>query len=377
MPKRPNVSLLEPIRAGKTRRVRKLLEAGAPVDRRDEADITPLMVAACCGRSGIARELLRRGADPNGATTARTQEASSRRDVASVLGLGGAVGVGRGETPLYFAARQGKHEVVELLLEASARVDPVSGHRWTPLLAAVYAGHRQVAGALLRHGADADHLDAEQLSPLFYAARAGDEELVAALLERGADATYESPFGDGALATAARLGYAGVARLLEERGATLRQIDLGQLASPGADRLREKLGELFELELRSVPPHELASQRSRLLNDLMVHLGLHGIGDRWRRLDWRQCVLRDQRVCTVHEVKLETADRHTVEWFQAWWRQAGPADPAGTDMPALIAHGDLAPTCGGRCRTSSACIKSPFLNQRWCVCGPSVSTLAP
>ena len=62
-------SILELIRAGKTRKVCQLLEDGALADQRDGADLTPLMAAACCGRTGIVQELLRRGADPNGATT--------------------------------------------------------------------------------------------------------------------------------------------------------------------------------------------------------------------------------------------------------------------------------------------------------------------
>ena len=62
------------------------------------------------------------------------------------------------------------------------------------------------------------------------------------------------------------------------------------------------------------------------------------------RVDWRQCVLRDQRVCRVDEVALHTTDRHTVEWFRAWYTQtAGAMDQAERGPLLRVFGGQLAP----------------------------------
>lgn len=256
--------LLEAIRAGKTRKACKLLVGGASPARPDSAGETPLQAAAALGRTRIVEELLGLGADPN-------------RPPA-------------GLSPLCCAAMAGKHEVVALLLDAGAAVNPTCINGGTPLVSAVLGGHRQTAGVLLRHGADPNIPDADVRTPLMSAAIQGDVQIVDALLEHGADADHESPFGESALCHAIRLGRTVVARRLEERGAALRRVDFLPLEPPGVDRLRGELGELFRLETRTFPLEELAAHRCRLLNHLMVHLGLHGIADRWRRLEPEPCL---------------------------------------------------------------------------------------
>ncbi len=275
--------LLEAIRAGKTRKALGLL-VRVSADRAGAEGQSPLEVAAALGRTRVVQELLRRGADADGPAGQRP--------------------------PLCCAAGAGKHEVVQLLLQGGAAVDCACGHGWTPLFSAVLGGHRQAAGVLLRHGADAGRADADGRTPLMAAVIAGDRRMVTALLEHGADAAYESPFGESALCAADRMGHVGLVRLLEQRGATLQRVDFLPLEPPGVQRLRGELGELFRLETRTFPDEELAGNRSRLLNHLMVHLGLHGIDDHWRRLDPGACLQLLEHLLTrdlVHDAPLHDA----------------------------------------------------------------------
>jgi ankyrin repeat protein len=108
--------------------LKALLEAGARPDYTNSSGVTPLMVAAGLGNTGIAKALLDRGADENAKTPG-------------------------GYTPLMAAALNGQKEMVQLLMARGA--DPgardVSGKT-----AAGYAQdhqHSEIVGLLSRASA--------------------------------------------------------------------------------------------------------------------------------------------------------------------------------------------------------------------------------
>ncbi len=112
-----------------------------------------------------------------------------------------------GMTPLLMAARQGHLEAVQLLLEAGAPVNQVSGgDKTSPLLVTIINGHFDLANYLLEHGADPNINSENGATPLYAALnvewapkalypqpRAYQQqklthlELMKALLEKGAD----------------------------------------------------------------------------------------------------------------------------------------------------------------------------------------------
>jgi beta-lactamase regulating signal transducer with metallopeptidase domain len=121
--------LLEAIDEGYPDTIRRLVDAGADVNRYVPGDGTPRVVAARLGDVPTARLLLARGA-----------------------GVGQpAPGDG---SPLIMAAAHGRLEMVRLLVEAGADVNQYVPFDETPLINAARHGDLAVVGYLIDHGAD-------------------------------------------------------------------------------------------------------------------------------------------------------------------------------------------------------------------------------
>jgi ankyrin repeat protein len=97
---------------------------------KDEEGHTPLMRAALDGQTGIVKDLLRKGADPN----ARDRE---------------------GHTAIMFAVINLHAATVQTLLQFGADVNVQADCGCTPLMLAACSGDAGIARALLNKGADA------------------------------------------------------------------------------------------------------------------------------------------------------------------------------------------------------------------------------
>ena len=86
----PGAALLYAASRGDERRMERALAAGAGIEIRGRQGLTPLHVAAGCGRAGMVRLLLDRGADPSardsgGRTPADTARRYGKEDCADIL----------------------------------------------------------------------------------------------------------------------------------------------------------------------------------------------------------------------------------------------------------------------------------------------------
>jgi ankyrin repeat protein len=209
--------LMSAVRSGSVDAVQVLLERGATLDARDRTtQQTPLMLAIRENEPAVAQLLVARGADVN----ARTRVGNAPNWVLpnSVPGFGHGVGIVRGGlpprgsrgptpggmTPLLYAARDGRLDLVRDLLAAGAEIDAVEANGITPLLIAITNNHPDVARLLIDRGANIKVTDWWGRTPLWAAVetrnmdvdnatfvngvdRAPFLPLIQVLLEKGAD----------------------------------------------------------------------------------------------------------------------------------------------------------------------------------------------
>uniref|UniRef100_A0A0G4GH36 Uncharacterized protein n=1 Tax=Chromera velia CCMP2878 TaxID=1169474 RepID=A0A0G4GH36_9ALVE len=148
--------------------VELLLEKGATIPTTDSDLASPLGNAACGGKGHIVKYLLQKGTDVN-VQTKRNE----------------------GMTALHVAAKFGKREMAQLLLDEGANVDAVDSERFTPLTYAAGVS-LEVVKLLLENRATIPTTRSEWRSPLIRAVETGKVELVKFLLEKGADVNVQT-----------------------------------------------------------------------------------------------------------------------------------------------------------------------------------------
>ena len=207
------------------------LEYGADLTAQTNSGSTPLHLALELGHGDVARSLLAHGAD----ATAQTKDGStplhlflgspftpaSVEIVRLLLEHGpdaATIRTNEGSTPLHLASKQGKVNVIPLLLEYGADVTAQTDDGSTPFHVASQWGHEEVARLLLDCGADATAQTNDGSTPLHLASQWGREEVVLLLLECGADATARTKDGSTPLHLASEKGHGRVAYLLLEDG---------------------------------------------------------------------------------------------------------------------------------------------------------------
>ena len=215
--------------------VEKLIsEYGCDVNVRDNDGLTPLHVAAGCGREEVVRELIIKYkcsvdcADSDGHTPLHWATLQGHGGIVLMLSLGFgadvAVCINNGNTALNLAALNGHAEVVDVLISEFGCSPSVKGFNGrTPLHQACNSGHLDVVEKLVsEYDCDVNARDNEGLTPLHVAAAwCGREEVVRELIIK-----YKCPVdcvnsdGGTPLHMAAIKGHVGVVRmLLSEFGA--------------------------------------------------------------------------------------------------------------------------------------------------------------
>lgn len=124
-----------------------------------------------------------------------------------------------GDGALHFAAKNGHHDVVEVLLEKDADLNAALNKDGTTALhEAAYGGHEAVVRLLLEKGADPNAKDNYGQTALHHAAYRGHEAVVRLLLGKSVDL--------GALHSAALGGSEGIIGLLLKNSADASAVDI-------------------------------------------------------------------------------------------------------------------------------------------------------
>jgi ankyrin repeat protein len=205
--------------------VELLLAKGADINAMDPGGDTPLCFAAVAGTDDMVKLLIDHGAKADIFVAAMLDMGErvkkllhANPDVARATDHSGA-------TALHLAAGRGHIKAVQILLAAGADPNSSSGSGETPLQAAAYIGRHDVVKLLLDHGARVDpreHLSG--LTALHRAALGGDPETIKLLLARGSDVNAkESPNGREctALHLAVLVGRKDAVEVLLSKGADI------------------------------------------------------------------------------------------------------------------------------------------------------------
>lgn len=185
--------------AGDLETLRRLLDAGTPVDQRDARGRTALLAATHVDRVEAARLLIARGADVN---------AKDRQQ----------------DSPFLYAGAEGRLEILRLTLAAGADLKSTNRYGGTALIPAAHHGHVAVVRELLATRIDIDHVNRLGWTALLEAIVLGDggpahTEIVRLLLAAGADPQRADSHGVTPLAHAQQRGQAAIATLLRQAGA--------------------------------------------------------------------------------------------------------------------------------------------------------------
>ena len=164
--------------AGNREVVTILLERGAEINRQDSTGETALHVAAAADKSEVVKVLLKHNA-------ARDLQDEQKR------------------TPFQTAVIYGSAEASMKLAQAEIVNTPIYAGD-TPLFYAARQGQKGVIKYFLGLGADIDHQNRDGDTPLHYAVRYGHKETVEFLIERGAKVDIKNQSGETASETAQR-----------------------------------------------------------------------------------------------------------------------------------------------------------------------------
>jgi len=214
--------------------IEELIRLGADVNARDKSYRTPLLASLEARRSDVAQLLIRRGAvirnDKTGQASLIEAAQKGFTEIAVVLLSRGvdanAVLHDGGSPALFWAARNGHLQLVELLIKYRANVNARNRDQQSPLHAAASSPDVNVVGLLLAKGADVNAFSPKDGTPLNIASNAGEETVAKLLLSRGADVNVINDRGETPLIAAAANGKERLVTALLIKGAAVNAADL-------------------------------------------------------------------------------------------------------------------------------------------------------
>ena len=171
--------------------VELLLAEGAPINERDQALNTPLYYAIYNGHKEIVELLIRKEADLN--TTCSYVNGTGYAPLDVALGRGKVEIIrllqnnGAEAKSIHAAAMLGDKEKVKAFLRQGIDVNLKDDKGNTPLFYAIRDGHDELAQFLIDQGADINYTDKNGFSLLYYAIWSRSTSMVEVLASRGVD----------------------------------------------------------------------------------------------------------------------------------------------------------------------------------------------
>jgi ankyrin repeat protein len=224
-----------------------LIAAGAPINVRNEARMTPLTEAISARNKELVECFLKHGADPNLETDEGTPLCQAVRyrfdEIARMLLQYGADAGMVDEdrvAPLHVACQFSANEIVEALLAAGADHNQEDVAGFTAIARAAECGNVGALSLLLDRGALPNQVSSTGMTPLVAAASGGQSAAVELLLTKGADPNIKLRFGLTPLIMAAQRGCVEVITTLCRGGAEINHRDERNLSALMYAELLEK-----------------------------------------------------------------------------------------------------------------------------------------
>ena len=236
--------------AGKAACIPQLIAAGLSVDLRDQYGRTSFHCATISGQMETMKVLLELGADVNAQCNSDAYDRGctplryavlceySLEVVKLLLEKGAKLNpsIAPVVTPIHDAAAMNLQDALELLLAHGLDPNPKAANGSTPLHFAACNDHTKIVSILLAHGADINAQSNDGATPVHVAAECGCDRTLKLLLENGANPNFKTDEQLTALDVALREGFTDIALVLVEadakrgpkHGTTKLQCELGK-----------------------------------------------------------------------------------------------------------------------------------------------------
>ena len=215
------VSLIHEVIKGNITEVKRLLNADANLELKDQNGYTSLMHAVKQQNSKIVKILTEFGAIVNITdyledTPLVWASSMNNTEIVKILLENGADTDKGNFTPLMWSAFHGNVQMLKLFLEYRANLNSRTHEGWTALMWAAEKGNIQAMWELLRRGARVNMQNNTGQTALMFASRSGNIATVGLLLKKGGDSTIVDFDKNTALDYAKNLQHQDVIRILEK-----------------------------------------------------------------------------------------------------------------------------------------------------------------
>ncbi|XP_054494779.2 CARD- and ANK-domain containing inflammasome adapter protein-like [Agelaius phoeniceus] len=203
---------------------KKLLEAGASTEGKDERGQTALSYAVSQGSENTAKVLLEAGATVDSNTVERAFNSNHPSIFKILLEYSKDLSADIMESALFRAVQKNLHGVVAALIDRGTDINAHNKKHYTPLLLACEMGKAESAEVLMEKGANLGMRTPAADTALHLAVQAGAASIAALLLSKGMDTNLRNQAEETPLHVAALWNHGALVGLLVSAGARINAV---------------------------------------------------------------------------------------------------------------------------------------------------------